>query len=190
LSSSHPWLASVAIIFNRNSQPFAVDMAQRKFSAQACCIEDAMDVVPMPILHTFRQNSGTLNKTLTNISNSILPDDRLGVDHRKYSFCASSDQIKFSGPEPLATPRKISKPHGDLSNIRPKSPVYLPEAGGRHLQIGDYVDDSRNLYSDDYNRPLVVLPSVPASQPAANPIRKQTAGVCYLPRIPQLFLTS
>lgn len=51
--------------------------------------------------------------------------------------------------------RDISKSHGDLSNLRPKSPPIenLP-AGlhGLHLSPGNYVDDTQNSFSPSYNR--------------------------------------
>lgn len=55
----------------------------------------------------------------------------------------------------LSIRRELSKSHGNLSNLRPKSPpIQNPPTGlhGLHLSPGNYVDDTQKCFSPSYNR--------------------------------------
>lgn len=55
----------------------------------------------------------------------------------------------------LSVRRALSKSHGNLSNLRPKSPPIqnLPAAlHGLHLSPGNYIDDTQSFFSPSYNR--------------------------------------
>ncbi len=55
----------------------------------------------------------------------------------------------------LSIRRELSKSHGNLSNLRPKSPpIRNPPTGlhGLHLSPGNYVDDTQKCFSPSYNR--------------------------------------
>lgn len=55
----------------------------------------------------------------------------------------------------LSIRREISKSHGDLSNLRPKSPpveILPARVHGLPLSPGDYVNDTQNLFSPNHNR--------------------------------------
>ena len=55
----------------------------------------------------------------------------------------------------LSIRRELSKSHGDLSNLRPKTPPiqnFTPELHGIHLSPSNDVDDTQNPFSPSYNR--------------------------------------
>ena len=71
--------------------------------------------------------------------------------------------------------RAVSKSHGDLSNLRPKSPpVQTLPAGlhGLHLSPGNYINDTQSFSSPSYNRqarqaiPYDWMTSVSGTQPS------------------------
>lgn len=85
----------------------------------------------------------------------------------------------------LSIRRELSKSHGDLSNLRPKSPPIHDrptELQGLHLSPGNYVDDTQNLFSSSYNRqarqaiPNDWIISASGSQPSTTIERSASAG--------------
>ena len=85
----------------------------------------------------------------------------------------------------LSIRRDFSKSHGDLSNLRPKSPPIQDrptELHGLHLSPGNYVDDTQNLFSPSYSRqarqaiPNDWMTSTSGSQPSTTMKESASAG--------------
>ena len=104
------------------------------------------------------QCSTAPRSALRNVSNgqSVSLRNSSSVDWHKTPTKGSQGALSASAKRiNLSIRREFSKSHGDLSNLRPKTPPIqtLPtRLHGLHLSPGNYVDDTQNLFSPSYNR--------------------------------------
>ena len=103
------------------------------------------------------QCSTAPRSALRNVSNgqSVSFRGSSTIDRHKTPTKGSQGALSASAKRiNLSIRREFSKSHGDLSNLRPKSPPIqtLPtRLHGLHLSPGNYVDDTQNLFSPSYN---------------------------------------
>ena len=104
------------------------------------------------------QCSTAPRSALRNVSNgqAVSLRNLSSVDWHKTPTKVSQGALSASAKRiNLSIRREFSKSHGDLSNLRPKTPPIqtLPtRLHGLHLSPGNYVDDTQNLFSPSYNR--------------------------------------
>ena len=104
------------------------------------------------------QCSTAPRSALRNVSNgqSVSLRNSSSVERHKTPTKGSQGALSASAKRiHLSIRREFSKSHGDLSNLRPKSPPIqtLPtRLHGLHLSPGNYVDDAQNLFSPSYSR--------------------------------------
>ena len=136
------------------------------------------------------QAGSTPRRILSDVSNNSVSSEspqsfsrqRLTPSRRNKQ---ASSQKSTLGSELFNSPRRPSSTYGDLSQIRPKSPplTIIPRTiEGLQLPDGDYVDDTRNLFSQNYNNVVYSKLDKTVSESSRKPPQRHSSPGPWNPR--------